>query len=116
MPKQGGYMAYDEQLAARIRAAIEPRADFSERKMFGGLAFMAHGHMYCGIIGNELMARVGVEQYADALAQPHARELGVTGKPMRGMVQIAPAGFATNESLAEWIRRGLAFVDTLPPK
>jgi len=111
-------MAYDEEVARRVRdavAAADP-PEVVERKMFGGLALMVNGHMCVGVIGDELMVRVGPEGYDDALAQPHAREMDFTGKPLRGFVYVAPPGFAGDDDLDRWIGRGLDFVLSQPPK
>ena len=78
-------MAYDEELAERIRAALGDRADVSERKMFGGLSFMLRGNMCCGVDKTNLMVRVGSEAYDEALAQPGARLMDFTGRPMKGI-------------------------------
>lgn len=109
-------MAYDEEIANRIREALAQQDGVDEKKMFGGLAFMVHGHMCCGALGDEIMVRVGPDQYEAALAQPHARAMDFTGKPMRGMVYVGPEGIASDEDLAAWVGRGLAFVTGLPPK
>jgi TfoX/Sxy family transcriptional regulator of competence genes len=109
-------MAYDENLAQRMRVYLADQEDLQERKMFGGLAFMVRGHMCCGVVGNELMVRVGSEQYTAALAQPHAREMDFTGRPMKGMVMVATDGVVSNEALGQWIQRGITFVSSLPPK
>ena len=66
-------MAYDKILAERIRGILRTRSDVTERKMFGGLAFMVHGHMCCGIVGNDLMLRIGETGYQTALKRPHVR-------------------------------------------
>ena len=109
-------MAYDEGLAERVRGVLAEVADTSERKMFGGLAFMVRGHMTVGIIGDELMVRVGPDGEDDALARPHARPMDFTGKPMRGYVYVAGEGAAEDDDLAAWVARGLAFTASLPPK
>src|SRR5688500_4687974 len=109
-------MAYDESLARRVRVFLANQTELSERKMFGGLAFMVRGNMCCGIVGDELMVRVGPEQYAAALAQPHAREMDFTGRPMTGMVMVAAAGLATDEALEQWVRQGVTFASSLPSK
>jgi TfoX/Sxy family transcriptional regulator of competence genes len=109
-------MSYDEGLAARTRAILAARRDLSERKMFGGLAFLVGGHMCCGIVGTELMVRVGPEGFEQALSQPHARPMDFTGKPLRGMLYVAAAGLRTDKSLRAWVDRGLRFVTMLPPK
>jgi hypothetical protein len=109
-------MAYDEHLGARMRAILAEQPALIEKKMFGGLAFMLHGHMCCGVVHDELMVRVGPAQYGAALAKPYARELDFTGRPMTGMVLVVPAGLENDEDLAAWVQRGVQFVATLPPK
>jgi hypothetical protein len=109
-------MAFDEGLAERVREELDSRSDVAERKMFGGLAFMVAGHMACGILGDRLLVRVGPDAYAAALREPHAREMDFTGRPMKGIVEVGPEGFANDPDLGAWVRRGLAFVSTLPPK
>jgi TfoX/Sxy family transcriptional regulator of competence genes len=109
-------MAYDEGLAQRIRECLEDREDVSERKMFGGAAFMLSGNMCCGVVADELMVRVGPEGYEEALAQPDARAMDFTGKPMRGMVYVGVSGIAEDEDLGAWIGRGVRFASSLPAK
>jgi TfoX/Sxy family transcriptional regulator of competence genes len=109
-------MAYDEHLADRIRAILADRADVSERKMFGGLAFLVEGHMCVGIVGSDLMARVGKDAFDKALSAPHARPMDFTGKPSTGMVYVAPPGVKTIASLRKWVERALSFTSTLPPR
>jgi TfoX/Sxy family transcriptional regulator of competence genes len=109
-------MAYNEDLAARVRALLAEQPALTERKMFGGLAFMVQGNMCCGIVREELMVRVGPERYAAALALPHTREMDFTGRPMTGMVMVAPDGLASDAELGEWVGQALAFASSLPPK
>lgn len=109
-------MPYDEDLADRMRRIYSSRMDVVEKKMFGGLVFMVSGHMSCGIAREELMVRVGAEGYADALAEPFAREMDLSGRSMRGFVLVEPEGFDTEEQLRLWIERSLAFVESLEPK
>ena len=109
-------MPYDEGLAERIRVLIGTDSAVSERKMFGGLAILLNGNMSVGIVGDELMVRVGPDAYADALAHPHAREMDFTGKPMRGYVYVDGDGCAEDDDLAAWVERGLGFAGSLPPK
>jgi len=109
-------MAFDEDLAARARSALAGRSDVSERRMFGGLAFMAGGHMACGVIGEDLVVRLGEDEADAALEEPHTRPMGFTGRPMKGYVYVAPAGSGNTAAVDAWIRRALAFVATLPPK
>ncbi len=109
-------MAYDESLARRVRTHLADQSELYERKMFGGLVFMVRGNMCCGIMGDELTVRVGPEQFAASLAQPHAREMDFTGRPMTGMVMVATEGLASDEALEQWIWQGIRFVSSLPSK
>lgn len=109
-------MAYSEDLAQRVRELLASEDAYDERKMFGGLCFLHHGNMVAGVVGDELMVRVGKDGHDEAVAQPHAREMDFTGRPMRGIVQVESAGFAGDDELSAWVARGLDFVRTLPPK
>jgi TfoX/Sxy family transcriptional regulator of competence genes len=84
--------------------------------MFGGLAFMVRGNMCCGVVGEELMVRVGADGHADALAAPHARPMDFTGRPMKGMVYVAREGVAADADLRGWVERGAAHARSLPAK
>ncbi len=107
-------MAFDEALAARIRDELIPQAAFEERKMFGGLAFLVNTHMACGIMGDDLMVRVGKQGHAAALARG-AREMELTGRPMRGMVTV-PGEALEDDVLASWVREAVAFAQSEAPK
>ncbi len=72
---------------------LSDRSGVREKKMFGGLAFLLRGNMCCGVVGDELMVRVGAESYEEALAHPYAREMDFTGTPMKGFVYVACEGF-----------------------
>jgi TfoX/Sxy family transcriptional regulator of competence genes len=109
-------MAYDEKLAGQVRAVLEGSRGIGEKKMFGGLAFLVNGHMACGIIGNELMVRVGPEAYEAALKKPDAREMDFTGRPMKGMVYVRPRGIRPASKLEAWVEQGLSYARSLPPK
>ena len=109
-------MAYDEQLAERIRAALRGRDGVTERKMFGGIAFMVGGNMAVGVIRDDLMVRIGPDAHDAALAEPHVRIMDFAGKPMKGMIYVAPEGVVTDPELARWVDAGAAFAATLPPK
>jgi len=109
-------MPYDEGLAQRIREIVEDDPRISEKHMFGGIAFMANGNMAVGIIRDELMVRVGPEAHDAAVALPHARMMDFTGRPMRGFVQVAPAGFEDDADLRAWIARGVSFAVTQQKK
>lgn len=77
-------MAYDEPLAASVREILANMDGVSERKMFGGIAFLHHGNMVCGVIGETLMLRLGAELADAALDEPHTRPMDFTGRPMKG--------------------------------
>ncbi|MFE6970631.1 TfoX/Sxy family protein [Isoptericola sp. NPDC057653] len=108
-------MAYDEDLAARVRDAVGERADFTEQKMFGGLAFMVHTHMAVGITRDELMVRVGTDGYDDALADG-AHELRMGERVMHGMVGVPPSVTADEAALHGWVARGVDLALATPPK
>ena len=109
-------MAYDEALARRIRSALAGDAAVTEKKMFGGIAFLHRGLMFVGVAGTSLMARVGKANYADSLRREHVREMDFTGKPMQGYVFVEVPGVASDAELRFWIDRCREFVATLPPK
>lgn len=109
-------VAYDEALAQRLRPRLSGVDGASEKKMFGGLCFLLDGHMVCGIVGDELMVRVGADAHEAALARPHARPMDFTGRPMKGMVYVAPDGFRDDAALDGWVEAGLAHARSLPPK
>ena len=108
-------MAYDENLAARVRALLETDAGFSERKMFGGIAFMLDGHMCCGVVDRDLMLRLGTDCADTARERPHVRPMDFTGRPMSSMVFVAPEGLQ-GRSLRAWVEQAAAFARSLPPK
>jgi len=109
-------VAYDEILAERVRRALAGREGLSDKKMFGGMAYMLRGNMCAGVVGDQLMVRVGPERHAEALAQPHARPMDFTGRPMRSMVYVGPEGIKSEADLAAWLRRGVEFAASLPAK
>jgi TfoX/Sxy family transcriptional regulator of competence genes len=109
-------VAYDETLAMRIRDAVAGNEGLSERKMFGGLAFMVNGNMFAGIVKDELMFRVGPEAFEEALSRPGARPMDFTGRPSKGMVYVEPAGFESDEDLKAWLDEALTFAAGLPAK
>jgi len=109
-------MAFDEGLAQRVREALTRTPDVVEKRMFGGVAFMIHGHMCCGIVGTELMLRVGPKQYDNILSIPYVRQMDFTGRPMKGFVCISEKGFEEDGQLCDWLELGLKFVRGLPEK
>ena len=109
-------MAFDEGLAERVRDLAGRTEGMSERRMFGGLCFLLSGNMSFGIVGSELMVRVGPDAYPEALTLPHARVMDFTGRSMRGMVFVSEDGISEDEELEKWLERGMAFAGSLPPK
>ena len=109
-------MAYDETLAQCIRELLADKHSVVEKKMFGGIAYMLDGNMFCGIVKDQLMVRVGPERYDDALARPHAAPMDFTGRPMRGMVYVEREGCRSDEALQWWVEQGLGFAASLPAK
>lgn len=109
-------MAYREEVAERIRDLLKRRRGVTERKMFGGIAFLYNGHMYCGVNGEDLMLRLGNDESAKALTEPHTRPMDFTGKPLKSMVYVNPEGYDADDDLQAWVDRALQFAKTLPPK
>ena len=105
-------MAYDEDLAHRIRERLADQAGVTEKAMFGGLAFLLGGITKTG----ELMVRVGPDATDEALAKPHTRLFDMTGRPMTGWILVEREGFKTTRQLGAWVSRGVAFAGSLPPK
>lgn len=99
-------MAYDERLANRVRRAFRGRNDITERKMFGGLAFLCQGRMCCGIVRSDLMVRIPESQFDAVLRRPHVRPMDFTGKPLRGFVYVSAPGFRTATALRSWLSFG----------
>ncbi|MCB9784345.1 MAG: TfoX/Sxy family protein [Candidatus Omnitrophica bacterium] len=109
-------MPYDEKLAERIREILKDREGFEEKKMFGGLSFLLHGNMCCGVLKEQLIVRVGPDRYEEALAQDHATEMDFTGTPLRGFVYVYRDGFETDSGLEKWVRYGIDFAESLAKK
>ena len=109
-------MAHDEGLAQRIRELLDERVDVSEKRMFGGVAFLVNGNMAVGVVKSELMVRVGPAAHAAALREAHARPMDFTKRPMKGFVFVAEAGLEEDSQLGGWVERGVRFAASLPPK
>ncbi len=109
-------MAYDEKLADRVRSALARYRRITEKKMFGGLAFMLKGRMCCGVLNDDLVVRVGPEHYAVALTRPYARPMDFTGRPISGFVYVAACGVRGDAALAKWLRQAADHVSSLPAR
>jgi len=109
-------MAYDQQLAERVRHVLKRRKGFSEKKMFGGVCFLLSGNMCCGVTRSALMLRLGPEGAAAALTEPYTRPMDFTGRPMKSMIYVDPEGYEFDDDLKNWLRRAAKFAASLPPK
>ena len=109
-------MAYDEALAERVRDLLMHRGDLTERKMFGGIAWMVAGNMACGVLGDDLIVRLEPDEAERALEEEHTRQFDFTGRPSRGMVVVEPAALEDPAELASWVEAGTGFASSLPAK
>jgi TfoX/Sxy family transcriptional regulator of competence genes len=110
-------MAYDEDLANRLRELLADEDAITEKKMFGGLAFLQHGNMTVSASRNGgLLARIDPVDTEAALARPYVELMRMGGRTMDGWITVAPEGLRTKRQLAAWVKRSLAFVKTLPAK
>ena len=110
-------MAYDEDLAIRLRELLADEEAITEKKMFGGLSFLLHGNMSVAASGQGgLLARIDPADTDAALKRPHASRMVMGGRSMDGWIRVAPEGIRTKRQLEPWVKRSLAFVKTLPPK
>jgi TfoX/Sxy family transcriptional regulator of competence genes len=109
-------MAYSEDLAERVRARLAKETRISEQEMFGGLGFMWAGNMICGVQRDGLLARVRPDLHHDALTRPHVREMEMGSRTMKGFVIVGHDAVADEADLDLWVRLGLTYAKTFPPK
>jgi TfoX/Sxy family transcriptional regulator of competence genes len=110
-------MAYDEDLANRLRELLAGEDAITEKKMFGGLAFLLHGNMSVSASRNGgLLARIDPADTDAALARPHVDRMKMGGRSMDGWITVAPEGLKTKRQLESWVKRSVAYAKTLPPK
>jgi TfoX/Sxy family transcriptional regulator of competence genes len=110
-------VAYDEDLADRLRELLAGESGITEKKMFGGLAFLLHGHMTVSASRTGgLLVRIDPAATEAALARPHAALMNMRGRTMEGWIIVAPEGLTTKRQLASWVSRSVAYAETLPPK
>jgi TfoX/Sxy family transcriptional regulator of competence genes len=110
-------MPYDEDLANRLREVLAGEDAIDEKQMFGGLAFLLHGHMTVAASGQGgLLARIDPDETDVALERPHVSLMEMRGRTMKGWIRVAPEGIKTMRDLRAWVQRSLSFVRTLPPK
>lgn len=106
----------DELLHSRIRNILEREEGYAEKKMFGSVGFMLHGHMCVGTWKGALVVRLSKDEHDQTLREPHTRPFDVTGRMMRGWALVEPQGIETTDGLTRWVMRAATFVKTLPPK
>ena len=117
MSGHNGRMAYDEALAERIRPLVAARGEVTERKMFGGIAWMLQGNMACGVLGDDLCVRLTPEEADAALSGRDTRRFEMmAGRPAKGMVVVDSAAVAAEGALARWVNAGADYALSLPPK
>ena len=109
-------MSYSEVLADEIRTHIGDHPGLTEREMFGGIAFMVNGNMAVGVNGEDLIVRVGKEAHEEAISRLGARVFDLPARPMPGWIAVSPEGLAADVDLDSWIRQGVAYAESLPPK
>ena len=109
-------MAHDEDLAERVRAVLPAGASVAERQMFGGLAFMLGGHMFCGVVKDTLMVRLGPDGAGRALDRPHVRPMDFAGRPMKGCGLFIGAAALRGPALRNWVDAAAGYARGLPPK
>ena len=109
-------MPYDEKLAQKVRHQFKRTRGIAEKKMFSGICFMVNGNMVCGVERNNLVIRVGPDNYEEALKEPHARPMDFTGRPLKGFVYVRPQGHNTKKALISWVKRGLDYATSLKAK
>jgi TfoX/Sxy family transcriptional regulator of competence genes len=110
-------MPYDEDLANRLRELLADEDAVTEKKMFGGLAFLLHGHMCVSASRTGgLLVRIDPADTEAALERPHAARMEMGRRTLDGWISVAPDGVRTKPDLATWVERGVAYVKTLPPK
>jgi TfoX N-terminal domain len=109
-------MAFNEELAERIRQALARKKGIEEKKMFGCICFLINGNALAGVWKDRLIARLGPDEGEAALREPHVRAFDITGRAMRNWVAVEPEGVEDDDQLKDWIHRATKFVKTLPAK
>ena len=109
-------MAYNEKLAERMRSLLKSKRGVVEKKMFGGIGFLVNGNMACGVNKQDLIVRLGDDDFQKALRQPGVRIFDMTGRPMKGWILVSAKGYASDKALEGWMEKGVKFAKSLPPK
>ena len=109
-------MAYNEVLDGRIKKMVSKWKNTTNKKLFGGVCHLINGNMFCGVLKDSLILRLGVETSRKAMATKHVREFDITGKPMKGWVMVAEKGYKNDKDLKGWLEKAKKFAKTLPVK
>ena len=109
-------MAYNEDLAKRIRTKLKSRSGLTEKRLFGGIGFLVSGNMACGVHKQDLIIRLSNNDFDLAIKDPNVRVFDLGGRPMRGWILVSSGGYSSDESLQDWIKKGIAFARSLPAK
>ncbi len=109
-------MAYDEGLLQRVEKILQDEDGFTYKKMFGGICCLINGNMACGIINEDLIVRVGKENYESCLKKPDTSIFDFTGRPMTGWVMVSASGYESDKALIQWLQYGLDTAQSLAPK
>lgn len=109
-------MAYNENLAKRIESRIYSIKELDAKKMFGGIGYMVNGHMAIGVHNDNMIIRVGTENYDELLCKPFAKEFDITGRSMTGWIMVDVNHLESDDDLEFWIKKGIDFASSLPPK
>jgi TfoX/Sxy family transcriptional regulator of competence genes len=109
-------MPYDEELTSRVRTLLKGPRGLEEKKMFGGVGFLGHGNMACGVHKDSLIARVASASTPSALKRPHTRPFDISGRPMQGWLLVSAEGCKSPQVLSRWVQESVAFANSLPPK
>ncbi len=109
-------MAYNEELAERMRAKLKTARGVTEKKMFGGVGFLVNGNMACGVNKQDLIVHLNDDDFEKALKQKHVRVFDFSGRPMKGWIYVSAEGYASDKALEGWMEKGIAFAKSLPKK
>lgn len=109
-------MAYNEELAERMRRILKSEGTTVEKRMFGGIGFMVNGNFACGVHKQDLVARLNEADFQAALKKPHVRIFNMTGRPMKGWLMVSAEAYSGDKALRDWITKSLSHARSLPPK
>ena len=109
-------MPSNPELTARVRTAVKPRKGITEKRMFGGDAFLLYGNLLVAVWGDSLIVRLGLVQAEEVQHDPEVGPMDLTGRRMKGWIIVAPSGVETERDVKAWVQRAIEFVKTLVPK